>query len=369
MHRSVAVYGMTRRREGGECRRMIESSCTKANQPVWGLTRHEHESSVRLHRRQAGADNERTVSRVLQLALRTACRLAHSHQALAVQILWPVCQKHSDEVTVITTEEKTRLNARQAMLQHACYYYLWPYYYYQLYSRYRRVSYKYKICYFTMLNMLQIWRNIRSDRFLKQTYHRIFVSTVNNILKLKRCSWLMVYLGSLRDWDDPIYQSRHATVEWTAEWQFQHKTARASWSPPHELIPGASGRRAAACKACAVDRQDYLLCRSHKNLLWLAWAWESAPKDFDDATNQCLMTPLGATSVVRFTKPWRQCVRNASFNPTRLWLAEPDVALVDGIWLVWYFLNTIVTNETFSVIFHLPDYKTINNTMQHQKSH
>jgi len=41
----------------------------------------------------------------------------------------------------------------------------------------------------------------------------------------------------------------------------------------------------------------------------------------------------------------------------------------DGIWLAWYFLNTIVTNESFSVIFHLPDYKAINNTMQHQKSH
>jgi len=41
----------------------------------------------------------------------------------------------------------------------------------------------------------------------------------------------------------------------------------------------------------------------------------------------------------------------------------------DGIWLVWYFLNKIVMNETFSVIFHLPDYKTIGNTMQHQKSH
>jgi len=41
----------------------------------------------------------------------------------------------------------------------------------------------------------------------------------------------------------------------------------------------------------------------------------------------------------------------------------------DSIWLVWYFLNTIATNETFSIIFHLPDYKTINNIMQHQKSH
>jgi len=41
----------------------------------------------------------------------------------------------------------------------------------------------------------------------------------------------------------------------------------------------------------------------------------------------------------------------------------------DGIWLAWYFLNTIVTNETFSVIFHLPDYEAISNTMQHQKSH
>ena len=41
----------------------------------------------------------------------------------------------------------------------------------------------------------------------------------------------------------------------------------------------------------------------------------------------------------------------------------------DGIWLAWYFLNTIVTNETFSVIFHLPDYKDISNTMQPPKSH
>jgi len=48
---------------------------------------------------------------------------------------------------------------------------------------------------------------------------------------------------------------------------------------------------------------------------------------------------------------------------------KPDVALDDGIWLAWYFLNTSVTNETFSVIFHLPDYKAISNTMQHQKLH
>jgi len=41
----------------------------------------------------------------------------------------------------------------------------------------------------------------------------------------------------------------------------------------------------------------------------------------------------------------------------------------DGIWLVWCFFNTIVTNETFSVIFHLPDYKASNNSMQHRKSH
>jgi len=36
-----------------------------------------------------------------------------------------------------------------------------------------------------------------------------------------------------------------------------------------------------------------------------------------------------------------------------------------------FFKNTIVTimNETFSVLFHLPDYKAISNTMQHQKSH
>jgi len=31
---------------------------------------------------------------------------------------------------------------------------------------------------------------------------------------------------------------------------------------------------------------------------------------------------------------------------------EPDVALLndDSIWLAWYFLNTIVTDEMFSVI-------------------
>jgi len=33
----------------------------------------------------------------------------------------------------------------------------------------------------------------------------------------------------------------------------------------------------------------------------------------------------------------------------------------DGIWLTWYFLNTIVGNEIFSVIFHLLDYKAISN--------
>jgi len=43
-------------------------------------------------------------------------------------------------------------------------------------------------------------------------------------------------------------------------------------------------------------------------------------------------------------------------------------SFVDSIWLAWYFLNTIVTNET-SVIFHLPDCKAISNAMQHQKSH
>jgi len=44
-------------------------------------------------------------------------------------------------------------------------------------------------------------------------------------------------------------------------------------------------------------------------------------------------------------------------------------SFVDGIWLAWYFRNTIVANEMFSVIFHLPDYKAISNAMQHQKSH
>jgi len=41
----------------------------------------------------------------------------------------------------------------------------------------------------------------------------------------------------------------------------------------------------------------------------------------------------------------------------------------DGVWLAWYFLNTIVTSETFPLNFHLPDYKAISNTMQHQKIH
>jgi len=48
---------------------------------------------------------------------------------------------------------------------------------------------------------------------------------------------------------------------------------------------------------------------------------------------------------------------------------KPDVALNDGIWLASYFLITIVTNETFSVTFHLPDYTAISNNKQHQKSH
>jgi len=34
-----------------------------------------------------------------------------------------------------------------------------------------------------------------------------------------------------------------------------------------------------------------------------------------------------------------------------------------------FLTRLIVTNQTFSVIFHLPDYKAISNTMQHQKSH
>jgi len=37
----------------------------------------------------------------------------------------------------------------------------------------------------------------------------------------------------------------------------------------------------------------------------------------------------------------------------------------DGIWLAC----TIVTNQTFSVIFHLPDSKAISNNTQHQKPH
>ena len=40
----------------------------------------------------------------------------------------------------------------------------------------------------------------------------------------------------------------------------------------------------------------------------------------------------------------------------------------DGMWFTSCFLNMIVMNETFSVFFHLPDYKAISNTMQHQKS-
>jgi len=42
---------------------------------------------------------------------------------------------------------------------------------------------------------------------------------------------------------------------------------------------------------------------------------------------------------------------------------EPDVALLmTASGSSWYFLNTIVTNETFSVIFHLPHYKVIHST-------
>ena len=48
---------------------------------------------------------------------------------------------------------------------------------------------------------------------------------------------------------------------------------------------------------------------------------------------------------------------------------EPDVALLmtaSGSLDIFF---TIVKNETFSVIFHPPDYKAISNTMQHQKSY
>jgi len=49
---------------------------------------------------------------------------------------------------------------------------------------------------------------------------------------------------------------------------------------------------------------------------------------------------------------------------------KPDGALLMmASGSLYIFLNTIVTNETFSVIYHLPDYKAISNTMQHQKSH
>jgi len=49
---------------------------------------------------------------------------------------------------------------------------------------------------------------------------------------------------------------------------------------------------------------------------------------------------------------------------------EPDVVLLmTASGLLDIFFNAIATNETFSVIFHLPDYKAISNNMQHQKSH
>jgi len=49
---------------------------------------------------------------------------------------------------------------------------------------------------------------------------------------------------------------------------------------------------------------------------------------------------------------------------------EPDVfLLMTTSASLDIFLNTTITNETFFVIFHLPDYKPISNTMQHQKSH
>jgi len=48
---------------------------------------------------------------------------------------------------------------------------------------------------------------------------------------------------------------------------------------------------------------------------------------------------------------------------------EPDVPLLmTACGSLDIFFNMIVTNET-SVIFHLPDYKAISNTKQHQKSH
>jgi len=51
--------------------------------------------------------------------------------------------------------------------------------------------------------------------------------------------------------------------------------------------------------------------------------------------------------------------------------SKPDVALLmTASGSLCIFLNTVVPNKTFSVIFHLlPDYKAISNTTQHEKLH
>jgi len=71
---------------------------------------------------------------------------------------------------------------------------------------------------------------------------------------------------------------------------------------------------------------------------------------------------------------WAPINQNLATYPLKQWSGTDGLrarcgSFDDGIWLAWYFLKTIVTNETFSVIFHPPYYRAINNTMQHQKSH
>jgi len=48
---------------------------------------------------------------------------------------------------------------------------------------------------------------------------------------------------------------------------------------------------------------------------------------------------------------------------------DPDVALLMTASGSIDIFKTSFTNKTFSVIFNLPGYKAISNTMQHQKSH
>jgi len=48
---------------------------------------------------------------------------------------------------------------------------------------------------------------------------------------------------------------------------------------------------------------------------------------------------------------------------------EPDVALLmTACGSFDIFLTRLLRMKIFSVIIHLPDYKTVSNTMQHQKS-